>query len=142
MIIELFGFEIEFYHIFFILAVIWAIKKFLRSDTSLFDRDEEESKMEDNSDGDVEEDDDRYTCYVCGRRVDDALTCSECEEDICDRCYIDFDNAGVEICKKCIENKYPREKITKIVKIKEPINVKKYEDKYKDKFKIDSSQFE
>lgn len=51
-------------------------------------------------------------CIRCKRKVDtnkeDMLCCGECDDEICNRCGVEFEGLGYELCKKCIDKVYPR----------------------------------
>lgn len=63
--------------------------------------------------------DDEYepnTCPNCKKEIkgdDETFSCDECGEDVCEDCYIE-DLESVSVCKKCIDEAYPRPQETKI----------------------------
>jgi len=66
--------------------------------------------------------DDEYepvTCPICKKEIQDAENhtweCEECrEENVCEDCIIEFEDAGCFYCKNCVDKAYPRSSETKI----------------------------
>lgn len=65
--------------------------------------------------------DDEYEpveCPFCKREIkgeEDTFTCDECdEENICEKCIIQFESSGNNYCKECIDKAYPRKTENKV----------------------------
>lgn len=64
------------------------------------------------------EEEDSFDCEVCGKKSKENHGCHNCAIDACGDCSVYFEDAVINICKKCIDKEYPRK--AEIIK-EEPI---------------------